>query len=301
MRGQFVMSEIAIGLRRNLTMTIAVVLTTTISLMLLGGSLLISKQVNTMKGYWYDKVEVYVYLCTGNGVKCTNGGSTTDAQRAELRRELEADALVKTVYYENQAEAFVRFKEQFKDSKELVESTQATDLQDSFRVKLKNPKQGEILTSEFKDKPGIAQIVDARKVFGNFFEVLGVLQKTVGVIALLVIVAAVLLISNTIRVAAFNRRRETGIMRLVGASSFYIQLPFLLEGALAGLVGAGFACGGLSIFKIFVIDNLLRQKIPAIRFIGWDAVWATVPVLVVVGVGLSAAASFVTLRRYLRV
>ena len=98
MRGQCVMSEIAIGLRRNLTMTIAVVLTTTISLALLGGGLLISKQVTTMKGYWYDKVEVYMYLCTGNGVKCSNGGSTTKEQREELRKELESDALIKDVF-----------------------------------------------------------------------------------------------------------------------------------------------------------------------------------------------------------
>lgn len=301
MRGQFVMSEIAIGLRRNLTMTIAVILTTTISLALLGGGLLISKQVTTMKGYWYDKVEVSLYLCTGDGVKCANGGSTTKAQRDELEKELKADDLVKNVFYESQAEAYTRFKEQFKDSTELVSATSAENLQDSFRVKLKNPKQGEVLASKFKDKPGIYQIVDARKVFGNLFEVLGVFQKTAVVVALLSIVAAVLLISNTIRVAAFNRRRETGIMRLVGASSFYIQLPFLLEGALAGLAGAGLACGGLATFKYFVIDQLLRERIPAIRFIGWEAVWSTVPVLVFVGVGLSAAASFVTLRRYLRV
>jgi cell division transport system permease protein len=301
MRGQFVLSEIAIGLRRNLTMTIAVVLTTTISLALLGSGLLISKQVTTMKGYWYDKVEVSLFLCTGNGVQCPNSGQTTDAQRQELKKELLADPIVQTVYYENQHDAYIRFKELFKDQPDLVSATTEQDIQDSYRVKLKDPKQGDVLSDEFKDKPGVSSIVDARKQFGALFQVLNVFQKTALIVALLSIVAAILLISNTIRVAAFNRRRETGIMRLVGASNFYIQLPFLLEGALAGLLGAILACSGLGLFQWLVIDKLLRQRIQTVHFIGWDAVWATVPKLVIVGVVLSGSASFVTLRRYLRV
>lgn len=299
MRAQFVLSEIAIGLRRNLTMTIAVVLTTTISLGLLGGSLLISKQVSTMKGYWYDKVEVSLFLCVAKGDQCP--AKTTDAQRAQLKGELESDPLVKTVFYESQPEAYARFKEQFKDSPDLVRNVSPDAIQDSFRVKLKDSKQTNVLVSEYQDKPGVDQVQDARKLLGNLFAVLNVVSRVTIVIAVLAIIAAVLLISNTIRVAAFNRRRETGIMRLVGASNFYIQLPFLLEGALAGLVGAAFACGGLALIKWLVIDGLLRSKIPAVRFIGWDAVWSTAPILILIGVALSAAASFLTLRRYLKV
>lgn len=299
MRAQFVLSEIGIGLRRNLTMTIAVVLTTTIALALLGASLLMNKQVQTMKGYWYDKVEVSLFLCVAKGDQCP--AKTTDAQRKQLEGELKADPLVKEVFYESQADAYARFKVQFKDQPDIVRNVTIDAIQDSFRVKLKNAKQSDILVSEFQAKPGVDQVQDARKLLGNFFEVLAVVSRVMIIIATLAIVAAVLLISNTIRVAAFNRRRETGIMRLVGASNFYIQLPFLLEGALAGFVGAVAAWGMLALFQALVIDGLLRAKIPAVRFIGWDAVWSVAPVLILIGIALSAAASFFTLRRYLKV
>ena len=299
MRAQFVLSEIGIGLRRNLTMTIAVILTTTISLGLLGSALLISKQVNTMKGYWYDKVEVSIFLCVAKGAQCP--AKTTDSQRKQLEGEIKSDPLVKEVFYESQTDAFARFKQQFADQPDIVQNVTADAIQDSFRVKLRNAKQTEVLVSEFQDKPGVDQVQDARKLLGNLFAVLNVVSRVTIVVAILALVAAVLLISNTIRVAAFNRRRETGIMRLVGASNFYIQLPFLLEGALAGLVGGLFAVLGMVMIKSFVIDGLLRTKIQAVRFIGWDAVWGTAPILLFVGVALSAAASFVTLRRYLKV
>ena len=113
--------------------------------------------------------------------------------------------------------------------------------------------------------------------------------------------AAALLIWNTIRVAAFSRRRETGIMRLVGASNFYIQLPFLLEGAIAGLIGAIIASLGLIGVKHFFVDERLEPSFKFTTFIGWEAVWVVVPILLLVGVGLSALASFLTLRQYLRV
>jgi cell division transport system permease protein len=120
-------------------------------------------------------------------------------------------------------------------------------------------------------------------------------------LALIMIVVAVLLISNTIRVAAFSRRRETGIMKLVGASSFSIQLPFLLEGAIAGLIGALMATGAIALFQSQVVERVARPAFPFTDFVGWGDVWHTVPYIVVAGVGLAASASFVTLRKYLRV
>ncbi len=135
----------------------------------------------------------------------------------------------------------------------------------------------------------------------KFFRLLHGLQTAAWVAALILLVATVLLIYNTIRVAAFSRRRETGIMRLVGASNFYIQLPFILEGAVAGLVGGVMAAVGLVALKVFLIDQSLRPAFRFTSFIGWDAVWRTAPVLVLVGVLLAAGASFVTLRRHLRV
>ncbi len=302
MRAQFVLSEIGIGLRRNLTMTIAVVVTVAISLALFGAGLLIREQVSTMKDFWYDKVEVSVYLCGEASQAPTCGGTAiTEQQRAQLLQDLESTPLVQQVFYESQAQAYERFREQFKDSPDLVANVSPDALPESFRVKLKDPTQFEVVASAFRDRPGVEEVQDQKALLENFFKLLGTLQLVALIIAGVQIFAAVLLISNTIRVAAFSRRRETGIMRLVGASNLYIQLPFLLEGALAGLVGAGFASGALVALKAVLVDRLLKPNFGITAYVGWDAVLSIIPLLLLTGVALSGLASFFTLRRHLRV
>ena len=302
MRASFVLSEIGIGLRRNLTMTIAVVVTTAISLALFGAGLLIREQVSTMKDYWYDKVEVSVYLCGegSNSLNC-NGGTVTEEQRDQIQTDLQTTPLVEQVYYESKQDAYERFKEQFKDSPDLVRNVTPDALPESFRVKLKDPTQFEVVASAFRDRPGVDEVQDQKALLENFFKLLNTLQLFALVIAGVQIFAAILLISNTIRVAAFSRRRETGIMRLVGASNLYIQLPFLLEGVLAGLVGAAFASGALVALKAILIDRLLKPNFPITAYVGWDAVITVVPLLFLTGMALSGLASFFTLRRHLRV
>jgi cell division transport system permease protein len=301
-RYQFVLSEIAIGLRRNLTMTVAVVITVATTLALLGGGLLISKQVSIMKDFWYDKVQVSIYLCgdESQSAKC-GGKAITDEQRELLGAELRAVPLVEDVFYESQEEAYERFKEQFKESPDLVENVTADALPESYRVALKDPEQFEVVASAFRDRPGVETVQDQKALLEPFFRLLNRLQWTAWLIAFIQIGVAVLLISNTIRVAALSRRRETGIMRLVGASNLYIQLPFLLEGVLAGLLGAGLAAGALAGFKAVLIDRFLKPDLQFTAFIGWGAVLSTIPVLLAVGVLLAGASSFFTLRRHLRV
>jgi cell division transport system permease protein len=302
MRASFVASEIAVGLRRNLTMTIAVVVTVAISLALFGAGLLIREQVSTMKDYWYDKVEVSVYLC-GEGsssINC-NGTAVTDEQRKQLQSDLQSTPLVEKVYYETKEDAYKRFKEQFKDSPDLVQNVTPDALPESFRVKLKDPTQFEVVASAFRDRPGVDEVQDQKALLENFFKLLNTLQLFALIVAGVQIFAAILLISNTIRVAAFSRRRETGIMRLVGASNLYIQLPFLLEGVLAGLVGAAFAAGAIIALKAILIDRLLKPNFPITAYVGWDAVIAVIPLLFLTGMALAGLASFFTLRRHLRV
>jgi cell division transport system permease protein len=301
-RSQFVLSEIWIGLRRNLTMTVAVVVTMTVSLTLVGAGLLVRKQVDVMKGYWYDKVEVTVYLCgtTSTSANCA-GKEVTQDQRDQISKDLASTPQVEKVYYESQAQAYQRFKEQFKDSPDLVANVSPDALPESFRVKLRDPSQFEVVASAFQDRPGVDTVQDLKKLLEPLFKVLGVFQLIALAVAAFSLVAAVLLVSNAVRVAAFSRRRETGIMRLVGASNLYIQLPFLLEGVIAGLIGGAFASGLVAVGKYFLVDRVLRSTIKFTNFIGWDAVLLVVPQLLVVGVVLSGLASFFTLRRYLRV
>ncbi len=302
MRASFVLNEIGIGLRRNVTMTIAVVVTVAISLALFGSGLLIRKQVEIMKDFWYDKVEVSVYLCgTSSQSPTCSGAPVSEEQRSQLLADLEAMPQVEQVFYESQADAYENFKEQFEDSPDLVENVTADALPESFRVKLEDPQQFEVVASAFRERPGVDQVQDQKALLEPFFNVLNKLQRYALYLAVAEVLAAVLLVSNTIRVSAFGRRRETGIMRLVGASNLFIQLPFLLEGVLAGVIGAVLASGALVALKAFFIDGSLRETLPFTAFVGWDDVLTTLPWLFVTGILLAGLSSFVTLRRHLRV
>jgi cell division transport system permease protein len=300
MRAQFVLSEIRVGLRRNLTMTLAVVVSVAVALTLAGIGLLMHYQVQTMKGYWYDKVEVSVFLCGATDQSTTCRGAVTSDQRNAIKADLEKLPQTQRVFYESQQDALVHFKEQFKNSP-LIDSITADALPESFRVKLKDPRQFEVVASAFSTRPGVYSVQDQRELLRPFFTLLTYAQRGAVAIALIVLGVAGLLIVNTVRVSAFTRRRETGIMRLVGASNLYIQLPFLLEGAIAGLAGAVCASGFLVALQSFVVEGTLRHTFQTFAFIGWDAVLTIIPVLFVLGVTMSSLASFVTLRKYLKV
>ena len=302
MRATFVAEEVGSGLRRNLTMTLAVIITVAVSLALFGASLLVRSQVSTMKDFWYDKVEVSIFLCGRNSdtPSCV-GGAVTKAQRDQINSDLESlRPLVEEIYYESQEEAYERFKEQFANSP-IVENVTASALPESFRVKLTDPTKYDVVASAFAGRPGVEQVNDQRAILDRFFRLLGGLQAIALVIAIAMLVVTVLLIVNTMRVAAFSRRRETGIMRLVGASNFFIQLPFLLEAIIAAAIGALIAIATLIFIKGFIIDQVLAPSFQFTAFVGWDAVVTIAPLILITGIGLAGLAAFFTLRKYLRV
>ncbi|MER5934525.1 permease-like cell division protein FtsX [Streptomyces sp. NPDC002054] len=320
MRAQFVMSEIGVGLRRNLTMTFAVIISVALSLALFGGSLLMRDQVSQMKGYWYDKVNVTIYLCNKNdaedsakggaggsgsgagaGALCSKGAVTTE-QKQQVEGELKKLDIVETVRYESADEAYKHYKEQYGHTA-LASTITPDQMQESFRVKLKDPEKYKVITSAFAGRDGVHSVQDQRSYLDNLFRMLNYLNYAALGIMLIMLIVALLLIVNTVRVSAFSRRRETGIMRLVGASSFYIQVPFIMEAAFAGLIGAVLACGMLGAGQYFVIDHgaTLRTKMELINFIGWDSVLTKLPLVLVIGVLMPSLAAFIALRKYLKV
>ena len=300
MRARFLLSEVRIGLRRNLTMTFAVIVTTAISLSLLGIGLLSNSQVNAMKDYWYDKIEVSVYLCgsLSESPSCA-GGVVNEEQRLGIKSDLEALPVVQSIFYESQSEAYSRFQERFKDSA-IAQNVTADQLPESFRVKLKDPTQYAVIVSAFSGRPGVDVVQDQRSILEKFFKLLNVLRNGALLVGLFSVITAGLLISNTLRIAAFNRRRETGVMKLVGASSWSIQLPFLLEGIISALIGWVFATGLLAGLKS-VIDTKVAPLLTFTNFFGWNEVWVASAWLLLAGLGVSTIASLVTLRRYLKV
>ena len=300
MRAGFLFSEVRIGLRRNLTMTFAVIVTVAISLSLLGIGLLSNSQVNAMKDYWYDKIEVSVFLCgsLSESPSCS-GGVVTPDQRTSIKSDLEALPVVQSVFYESQTEAFARFKERFKTSA-IAQNVTADQLPESFRVKLKDPTQFDVVVSAFSGRPGVDVVQDQRSILEKFFQLLAVLRNGALIVGLLSVLTAALLISNTLRIAAFNRRRETGVMRLVGASSWSIQLPFLLEGVFAAFIGWILASGLLASLK-YVVETKVAPLLTFTKFFGWGEVAIASGWLLLTGLVVSTIASVVTLRRYLKV
>ncbi|MFJ8544552.1 permease-like cell division protein FtsX [Streptomyces sp. NPDC093586] len=305
MRAQFVLSEIGVGLRRNLTMTFAVIVSVALSLALFGGTLLMSDQVNSMKDYWYDKVNVTIYLCNKSDAKtdpaCAKGAVTED-QKKQILADLKEMAVVDKVTYESQDEAYKHYKEQFGDSP-LASSLTPDQLQESYRIKLKDAEKYQVIATAFNGRGGVQSVADQRGTLDNLFGLLNGMKWAARAVMALMLVVALMLIVNTVRVSAFSRRRETGIMRLVGASGFYIQAPFIMEAAVAGLIGGAVACGFLVATRYFIIDHgfALADKLALIDFIGWGPLLAKLPLILAIGLLMPALAAFFALRKYLKV
>jgi cell division transport system permease protein len=217
-----------------------------------------------------------------------------------VRAVLGATPVVEQVFYESPQEALGRFREQFRNSS-ISRSVTEDAMPESFRVRLRDASRFQEVSAAVRDLPGVELVQDQRALLRRVFSVLSGVQAGAVAVAAAQVLAAALLISNTVRVSAHSRRRETAVMRLVGASKPSVRAPFLVEGALMGMVGAALAGGVLLAVEKWLV---LGQLVPAYRFtafIGWDALWRVLPVLGVAGVVLTSGASWWSLRRHLRV
>ncbi len=301
---RFILSEVGKGLSRNRAMTVAVVLVTFVSLLFVGVAGLAQMQVDRMKSQWYDKIEVSIYMCAANDkVPTCNNTEATDVQIAAVRERLASAELapfVKEVYEESKEEAYANFKELLGDSS-IGQWTTADMMQVAFRVKLVDPEQYSVIREEFNGSPGVALVKDQREIVEPLFNVIDKAKLLSLGLAAVMIVAAVLLITTTIRLSALSRERETSIMRLVGASSLFIQAPFMIEGALAAVLGALLAVGALFAGVHFLIDGWLAGAFQWTSFIGMTEVWIMAPILIGAAVLLAMAASMFSLAKYTKI
>lgn len=294
------------GLRRNLSMTVAVIVTMWVSLTLFGTGLMTTQQVDLVKGKWYDKIEISAFLCVKDlgqypGGTCTANQDTTDAQKAAIKKALENNPDVQQpVFYENKAEAFQQFQETYKNTPILNTLTEE-QMQDSFRVKLRDPNNYQGVVQELRAMPGVQNVQDLHTVLDPLFKGLNAVKWAANGMSLLLLIAAALQIGNTIRMAAFSRRRELGIMRMVGASNTYILLPFLLESLVAGVLGSALACGTLAAGKYFLIDKNAQVSIKTLRWIDWAQTGWVLAAVAAVGILLSIIPTLIATRKYLRV
>jgi cell division transport system permease protein len=302
MRLQFILSETLSGLRRNLSMVISVVLVALATVTLVGLSWLAQRQVDASKDYWYDKVEVSIFLCGSvSSVASCSDGEVTQAQKDQIQQQLDSlKPLVQKIYFESKDQAFARFTEQFKGSA-IVKGVTADQMPESYRVKLDNPKKFDVIASSFNGAPGVELVQDQRELLKPLFNIITYLTYGALLFAGIMVILYLLINTTMIRLSAYTRRRETGIMRLVGASNFTIQMPFILETVLATFVGGVLAIGLLWSFVHFFVEGVLSHATRVTNFIGVSAVLTTAPWLLLGGVVLAAAVSAVTLRFYLRV
>jgi len=304
MRLGLVLGEAASGLRRNFSMVVSIVLVTFVSLTFVGTAALMQLQIGQMKNFWYDKAQVAVYLCNGAvpSTNCQNGGATTeqiDAVRTALKTA-PVKGFVHNFYFENHQKAFDNFQKQFKGNP-VADYVTPDLLNEAFWVNLKNPNQSAVIGEAISGMPGVDAVTDQRRLLDQIFAVLNTASITAAGIAALMLVAAALLISTTIRLSAFSRRRELGIMRLVGASNRFIQTPFILEGVLASLIGSVLAAAATVGIVQFFVQGYLAQAQKDIAFVTVPDALIVVPILIGAGVVLAAVSANIAISRYLRV
>lgn len=299
MRASFVLSEVFTGLRRNVTMTIAMILTTSISLLMLGIGLVVVRMIDKTQEVYEDRVQVNIFLTndvSANDKECQNDPCRT------LRSDLENDPAVEAVTYQNRDDAYKRFKEIFEAQPELVKLARPEALPASFSVKLYQPDRSDVIIQTFSGKVGVDSVTDQNQYLEGLFNSFSGGRDFTFVIALIQAVAALLLISNTVQMSAFTRRTEVGIMRLVGATRWYTQLPFLLEAVVAGVLGAFLGIGLLVFVKSWFIDRALGGLFESgvLKRIEGIDILLVAPWLMLTAVGITAITGYVTLRLYVR-
>lgn len=302
MRLRFIFAEVVNGLRRNGTMALSVVLVTFVSLTFVGAAALIQLQIGDLKESWYGKVEVTIGLCPDNArsTQCAAGAVTAD-QQEQIRKVLEegpVSDLVKKVYFETKAEAFENYKKL--DNQGISDLLTADQMQPSFRVKLNDPEQFQVVSDAVAGMPGVDYVQDQRNTFSQLFKFLNAATLVAAALAGIMLLAAMLLITTTIRLSAMSRRRETTIMRMVGSSRTLIQAPFMLEGAVAATLGAVLAVGALYASVRYVVGDWLQASLSWIPYVNEADVMAVAPYLVGIAVALAGAASLATLGKYTR-
>ncbi|MEU6246000.1 permease-like cell division protein FtsX [Glycomyces sp. NPDC047010] len=291
MRAKYVMSEVFLGLWRNISMTVAMIITMAVSLTMLGAGLLLYNQVDVIEEYYQTNLEVVVYLDRDIDQP------TTD----QLKADLEASGYAEQVVFESKDKAYERFKDTFEESKDLVDSVDPEVLPAAFRIKMKNIDDAPKLIADFQEREGVYQVTNQRDILQQVFDILGGAQRLTLIVALVQGIAALMLVANTIQVAAYSRRREVAIMKLVGAPNWFVQAPFVLEAVFAGVIGAIFAFATLIAAKFLVIDGQFKDLFSLMPPIDMQSILMLLPILTGISALISAVTAWITLRFNIKV
>jgi cell division transport system permease protein len=302
MQLRYVFTELGNGLRRNLSMHIAVILTLFVSLTLVGMGVLLNQEAKKVSDQWGSQLTVTVYLCSRHDGNPACTGAVTDAQKAAVQKVIDSNSQVDDTEFISQQQAFDTLQEQFPGKYDGPNSPiTAADMPQSIRITLKDPNQFRDVESAVVGLDGVSRVQDVHKLLAPIYNTISRLKWGGWGTAIVLVIAALLLVANTIRLAAFARRREIGIMRLVGASTLYIALPFLLEALVTAVVGVALAAGALWAFMEFVVQKQLSHDLSFITWVGghdysWALIW-----IAILGPVLTLLPTLVLTRKYLKV
>jgi cell division transport system permease protein len=270
MQLRYLFSELGQGLRRNVSMHIAVVLTLFVSMTLVGLGALILRQSDIATRYIGNQLQIAAYLCRDGDANPSCAGQATDQQKQSVEEAIKESPEVASYRYESQEEAFEKIKkllgaDQFEGPHPAMT---ADDMPSAYWITLKDPKKSDGVKSAVVGLEGVSQVRDDRDTVKPLFGWMDALKYGSWGISIFLLVAALLLVANTIRLAAFARRKEIAIMRLVGASTLYIALPFILEAVVTAVVGVALAGGALGAFMYFGVHQRIAQTISFMPWIG---------------------------------
>ena len=298
--------ELLQSMARNKSMTISLVVTMTVSLLLASLGLLMQMQAHRTENYYGDKLQLQVNLCTKNSpAETCVSGAADDAQKSAIQDALRTNSEVKTYEVRTPADQYETARARLTQSetgRKQLETIGPDSFPESYLVTLKNADDYDSLKSQLGGMDGVGGVTSFRDLLGPFFKFLDTMQYAALAVALLLVIAAILQVSNTIRMAAYARRREIGIMRLVGASSWHIQLPFVLESLLAALLSAALAATGIALFTVFVVYGYLRPSLTNVTtWVRWNEAFVVMGVTTVLALLLALVPTLVMTRKYLDV
>lgn len=302
----YVFSEVTTGLRRNLSMTVAVIVTIFVSLTLVGMGLLLNAQAVKAENYWGDRLQITVFMCTDNSQRenCVDG-MAGEEQKSAVEQVLNEHPDVADWHFETQQDAYDKWRATYSGGSEtqqaVYETIKPTDFPESYWVTLKDPEKFLDVETQIIGLPGVGQVRDLHEVLRPIYFAINALKWGSISIAAFLVLAAILQVGNTIRLAALARRREIGIMRLVGASSLYIQLPFLMESLAAALIGVGLASAGLVTFVQLVVYDKLRGKVTLVEWVDWSDAFSAIGWITLGGLALTLLPTLLLTRKYLKV
>lgn len=295
----FVFREAFKGLGRNITMTIAMVITTAISVALVVAGVLVTQMTNETKNIYLERVEVMVQL---NEDISANDPQCKDSACAGLKKKLEADEDIESVSYRNREDSYERFVELFKETDPvMVEETSPDALPAAFHVRLKDPTDTAPIDAIASD-PAVSDIIDQQEEVRSAAGNLDAIRNATFVLAAVMALAAIMLIANMVQIAAYQRQRETAIMRIVGASRWVTHAPFIMEAVLGAVGGVVLAGIGVIVGKNTVIDPALKDLYHNQLLVPVTAgdVWTALPIVGLVAILCAALTAQVTMRAYVR-